>query len=163
MSKKFSISECIYIKASYELQLSFLYAMVLRYFLLEYALLEIAFFYSLDIRSLKYILTWEHKSGKIWFNRNIESRNFSKQLRFETVALGLHLKNVGLPCYFIIPEPYVLQSKYLRRLTFLHAKIFRKCFNLRWWHEFEGNFTADFLRCSLAKKLFGVKITLCCS
>ena len=36
-------------------------------------------------------------------------------------------------------------------------------FNLRWWHEFEGSFTADFLWCSLAKKVFEVKFTVCCS
>ena len=112
--------------ASYELQLIFLHPVVHKIFS-SVCFTRNYIFYSFDC---DVILTWKHKSVKIWFNRNIESRKSVKN--FETTVLGLDLQKVGFPYYFIVPESCVLQSKDLRWSTFLHTKTFDKCFNLRW-------------------------------
>ena len=45
-------------------------------------------FYSLYVCSLPYTATWENRSSKVWFNQNIESRNFSKKLWINSSRTG---------------------------------------------------------------------------
>ena len=70
--------------ASYKLQLIFLHPVVHKIFS-SVCFTRNYIFYSFDC---DVILTWKHKSVKIWFNRNIESRNVSKQLRNDRPRAG---------------------------------------------------------------------------